>query len=84
MLLDFLRRHKANIRHLTGLRYSGELGHPFHVRDRDVAQNLAKGFEGLWRKAMKSLQEVSFDPRRPSADAQGEAQAGKDRDSDRD
>lgn len=88
-LLDFLKKHRAEIRHLTGVRYSGELGHPFHVvdeeivvlpldhpfvpegrfasllvRDRDLAQNLAQGFEGLWRKAMKSLQEVNFDPRR--------------------
>jgi HTH-type transcriptional regulator, sugar sensing transcriptional regulator len=76
------------VRHLTGIRYSGELGHPFHVvdddvvvlpldhpfvpegrfasllvRDRDLAKNLAAGFEGLWRKAMKSLQEIHFDPR---------------------
>lgn len=33
------------------------------VRDRDLAQSLAQGFEGLWRKAMKSLQEIDFDPR---------------------
>ena len=26
------------------------------VRDHDLAQNLAEGFEGLWRKAMRSLQ----------------------------
>ena len=88
-LLDFLKRHRSDIRHLTGVRYSGELGHPFHVidddmvvlpldhpfapegrfaslliRDRDLAQHLADGFEKLWRKAMKSLQEVNFDPRR--------------------
>jgi hypothetical protein len=103
LLVDFLRRHKTDIRHLTGVRYSGEMGHPFHVvdedlvilpldhpfvpegrfasllvRDRDVAQNLAQGFEGLWRKAMKNLQEISFDPRRPSTDAHGEAQSGKE------
>jgi HTH-type transcriptional regulator, sugar sensing transcriptional regulator len=89
VLVEFLRRHKADIRHLTGVRYSGELGHPFHVvddelvilpldhpfvpegrfasllvRDRDLAQNLAQGFDGLWRKAMKSLQEINVDPRR--------------------
>lgn len=94
VLVDFLRRHKTDIRHLTGVRYSGELGHPFHVvdeelvilpldhpfvpegrfasllvRDRDLAQNLAQGFEGLWRKAMKSLQEINFDPRRPSSES---------------
>jgi hypothetical protein len=33
------------------------------VRDRDLAKNLAAGFEGLWRKAMRSLQEIHFDPR---------------------
>jgi HTH-type transcriptional regulator, sugar sensing transcriptional regulator len=87
-LVDFLRRHKADIRQLTGLRYSGELGHPFHVvdedivvlplahpfvpeprlasllvRDRDLARSLADGFDQLWRKAMRSLKEVNFDPR---------------------
>jgi sugar-specific transcriptional regulator TrmB len=93
LLLEFLRKHRAEVRHLTGVRYSGELGHPFHVvdddvivlpldhpfvpegrfasllvRDRDLAQNLASGFEGLWRKAMKSLQEVHVDPRRSRSD----------------
>lgn len=33
VLIEFLRRHRAEIRHLTGVRYSGELGHPFHVVD---------------------------------------------------
>lgn len=89
-LLEFLRKHRVEIRHLTGVRYSGELGHPFHVvdddvvvlpldhpfvpegrfasllvRDKELAQNLAGGFEKLWRKAMRSLQEITFDPRRP-------------------
>ncbi|HEV2440118.1 MAG TPA: hypothetical protein VGX97_08660 [bacterium] len=36
VLINFLRRHRAEIRHLTGLRYSGELGHPFHVIDDEV------------------------------------------------
>ncbi|MBI3524714.1 MAG: TrmB family transcriptional regulator [Betaproteobacteria bacterium] len=87
-LLEFLRKHPAEIRHLTGVRYSGELGHPFHVvddeivvlplyhpfvpegrfasllvRDRDLAKSLTDGFDELWRKAMKSLQEINFDPR---------------------
>ncbi len=87
-LLGFLKKHSAEIRHLTGVRYSGELGHPFHVidedmvvlpldhpfvpegrfaslliRDRDLAKSLADGFEELWRKAMKNLQEINFDPR---------------------
>src|SRR5215216_941921 len=32
-LLEFLKRHRADIRNLTGIRYSGEVGHPFHVVD---------------------------------------------------
>src|SRR5262249_35913994 len=49
------------------------LDHPFAretrfasllVRDRDLANNLIEGFGTLWKKAMRSLQEVSFDPRR--------------------
>ncbi len=96
-LLEFLKKHRGEIRHLTGVRYSGELGHPFHVvdedvvvlpldhpfvpegrfasllvRDRELAQNLAEGFDGLWRKAMKSLQEVTFDPRRSNEPPLGE------------
>jgi hypothetical protein len=87
MLLDFLKRHRADLRHLTGVRYSGELGRSFHVvdddmvvlpqdhpfapggrfasllvRDRDLADGLAIGFDGLWTKAMKDLREVSFQP----------------------
>lgn len=89
LLVDFLRRHRGDLRHLTGVRYSGELGHPFHVvddelvilpldhpfvpegrfasllvRERDLAADLARGFDGLWRKAMKSLREIDVDPRR--------------------
>ena len=87
-LLQFMHKHAAEIRHLTGVRYSGELGHPFHVidddtvilpldhpfvpekrfasllvRDRELAQRLTDGFEGLWHKTMKNLQEINFDPR---------------------
>lgn len=76
------------LRHLTGVRYSGELGHPCHVvdddtvvlpldhpfvkegrfaslllRDREVAESFADGFSELWRKAMRSLREISVDPR---------------------
>jgi len=35
-LLKFLKKHSAEISHLTGVRYSGELGHPFHVIDEDM------------------------------------------------
>jgi hypothetical protein len=88
MLVDFLKRHRADLRHVTGVRYSGELGHPFHVvdedtvivpldhpfvkdgrfasllvRDRELAESLADGFETLWRKAMRSLREIDVDPR---------------------
>jgi len=87
-LLEFLKKHRADMRNLTGVRYSGEVGHPFHVvderlvilpldhpfipegrfaslliRDEDLARNLANGFEKLWRKAMRSLQEINVDPR---------------------
>jgi hypothetical protein len=34
-LLEFLRAYAPSIRHLSGLRYSGEIGHPFHVLDDD-------------------------------------------------
>jgi sugar-specific transcriptional regulator TrmB len=33
VLVDFLRRHRSELAHATGIRYSGELGHPFHVID---------------------------------------------------
>jgi sugar-specific transcriptional regulator TrmB len=35
-LIDFLRAHGPHLAHLSGLRYSGELGHPFHVIDRET------------------------------------------------
>jgi sugar-specific transcriptional regulator TrmB len=35
-LLDFLRAHGPSIGHLSGVRYSGELGHPFHVIDGET------------------------------------------------
>ena len=35
-LLEFLRAHAAALGHLTGIRYSGELGHPFHVVDDET------------------------------------------------
>jgi hypothetical protein len=87
VLVDFLRRHRAELAHATGIRYSGELGHPFHVidertvilpldhpfvpegrfasmvvEDAELAQNLAVGFDGLWRKAMRDLREIDFHP----------------------
>lgn len=33
------------------------------MRSKELAQPLSKGFEELWRKSMKSLQEINFDPR---------------------
>lgn len=36
LLVEFLKRHKAHLEHVTGVRYSGEFGHPFHVIDDDV------------------------------------------------
>jgi hypothetical protein len=79
VLVDFLRRHKSDLFHVVDEDLVIlPLDHPFVpegrfasllVRDRDVAQSLAQGFEGLWRKAMKSLQEINFDPRRPTGDS---------------
>src|SRR5258706_1851848 len=34
-LVDLLRDRRTEIRHLTRVRYSGELGHPFHVVDEE-------------------------------------------------
>ena len=86
-LVRFLRKHRANLEDVTGVRYSGELGHPFHVidedivilcldhpfipegrfasllvRDRDLAQQLADGFQKLWSTAMRDLHEIDFHP----------------------
>jgi hypothetical protein len=87
-LTAFLHAHRHDLRQVTGVRYSGELGHPFHVvddetvvlpldhpfvregrfasllvRDRELADSLAGGFQELWRKAMRSLGEINADPR---------------------
>lgn len=35
-LVAFLKKHRANLDHLTGVRYSGEFGHPFHVVDEEL------------------------------------------------
>jgi hypothetical protein len=35
-LLAFLKKHRANLDHVTGVRYSGEFGHPFHVVDEEL------------------------------------------------
>jgi HTH-type transcriptional regulator, sugar sensing transcriptional regulator len=86
-LVAFLRKHRAHLEHVTGVRYAGELGHPFHiidddmvvlcldhpfvpegrfasllVRDKDLAQQLADGFQKLWSKAMRDLREINFQP----------------------
>jgi sugar-specific transcriptional regulator TrmB len=90
-LLSFLRAHRVDLDHVTGVRYSGELGHPFHVvdddivilpldhpfipegrfasllvRDKELAQNLAEGFQKLWTKAMRDLREIDFHPGGPT------------------
>jgi len=86
-LVTFLQKHRVHLEHVTGVRYSGELGHPFHVidddivilcldhpfvpegrfasllvRDKELAQRLADGFEKLWSKAMRDLREINFQP----------------------
>jgi hypothetical protein len=35
-LVAFLKKHRANLDHVTGVRYSGEFGHPFHVVDDEL------------------------------------------------
>lgn len=35
-LVTFLRTHRSDLKHVTGVRYSAELGHPFHVVDADT------------------------------------------------
>ncbi len=35
-LMSFLRRNKGHLEQVTGVRYSGELGHPFHVVDDEI------------------------------------------------
>lgn len=35
-LLKFLKKHKQHLDHVTGVRFSGEFGHPFHVVDQEV------------------------------------------------
>ena len=35
-LLKFLRAHASSLGTLSGIRYSGELGHPFHIVDDDT------------------------------------------------
>jgi hypothetical protein len=35
-LVEFLRVHRHDLRQVTGVRYSGELGHPFHVVDDET------------------------------------------------
>jgi len=35
-LVEFLKVHRQDLRQVTGVRYSGELGHPFHVVDDDT------------------------------------------------
>jgi sugar-specific transcriptional regulator TrmB len=35
-LVAFLKKHRNSLDHVTGVRYSGEFGHPFHVIDDEV------------------------------------------------
>ena len=34
--MGFLQKHRAHLEHVTGVRYSGEFGHPFHVLDEET------------------------------------------------
>lgn len=35
-LMDFLRKNRSHLENVTGVRYSGEMGHPFHVIDNEI------------------------------------------------
>ena len=35
-LVEFLKVHRHDLRQVTGVRYSGELGHPFHMVDDET------------------------------------------------
>lgn len=35
-LIAFLKKHRGHLEHVTGVRYSGEIGHPFHVIDDEI------------------------------------------------
>jgi sugar-specific transcriptional regulator TrmB len=35
-LVAFLKKHRTSLDHITGVRYSGEFGHPFHVIDEQL------------------------------------------------
>jgi HTH-type transcriptional regulator, sugar sensing transcriptional regulator len=35
-LVEFLKVHRQDLRQVTGVRYAGELGHPFHVVDHET------------------------------------------------
>jgi len=35
-LVAFLKAHRTQLAHVTGVRYSGEFGHPFHVVDEEL------------------------------------------------
>jgi hypothetical protein len=38
------------------------------VEDAELAENLATGFDGLWRKAMRNLRETDFHPGQRATD----------------
>ncbi|HEX5322204.1 MAG TPA: helix-turn-helix domain-containing protein [Capsulimonadaceae bacterium] len=86
-LIEFLREYHAEVAGMTGIRFAGELGQPFHIidsevvilcldnaflperrfaslliRNEELARALMDGFDQLWAKAMKSLQEIDAHP----------------------
>jgi hypothetical protein len=51
-LVRFIQEYRAHLEHMTGVRYSGEIGHPFHVVDDDfVILSLDHPFIGEGRFA---------------------------------
>lgn len=60
-LVAFLKRHRASLEHLTGVRYSGELGHPFHVIDDEtVILSVDHPFVPQGRVASLMIRDAAF------------------------
>ena len=60
-LVAFLKRHRASLEHVTGVRYSGELGHPFHVIDEEtVILSVDHPFVPQGRVASLMIRDAAF------------------------
>src|SRR5580704_2807321 len=58
-LVAFLKAHRPHLDHVTGVRYSGEFGHPFHVVDEElVILSVDHPFVPQWRVASFMLRDA--------------------------